>query len=141
MGNRVMLNYNTYCIQTLPRSGYGFASATRQLSYGWKTLSVQQTRKNQQLSNAAKNAFWRYATVVLDGGEAALPAPSALPDEKAPSATLSGLPAPIELTSATLSVSREVLMAQILPVVLALAYPIRVGWLGLCVPTRSRKST
>ena len=36
-----MLNYNTYCIQTLPRSGYGFASATRQLSYGWKTLGVQ----------------------------------------------------------------------------------------------------
>ena len=30
-----------YCIQTLPRSGYGFASATRQLSYGWKTLGVQ----------------------------------------------------------------------------------------------------
>ena len=74
--------------------------------------------------------------------EAALPAPSALPDEKAPAAPRSsGLPAPIELTSATLSVSREVLMAQILPVVLALAYPIRVGWLGLCVPTRSRKST
>ena len=41
MENRVMLNYNTYCIQTLPRSGYGFASATRQLSYGWKTLGVQ----------------------------------------------------------------------------------------------------
>ena len=39
-----MLNYNTYCIQTLPRSGYGFASATRQLSYGWKTLGVQLTR-------------------------------------------------------------------------------------------------
>ena len=38
MENRVMLNYNNYCIQTLPRSGYGFASATRQLSYGWKTL-------------------------------------------------------------------------------------------------------
>ena len=36
-----MLNYNNYCIQTLPRSGYGFASATRQLSYGWKTLGVQ----------------------------------------------------------------------------------------------------
>ena len=41
MENRVMLNYNNYCIQTLPRSGYGFASATRQLSYGWKTLGVQ----------------------------------------------------------------------------------------------------
>ena len=40
MENRVMLNYNTHCIQTLPRSGYGFASATRQLSYGWKTLGV-----------------------------------------------------------------------------------------------------
>ena len=36
-----MLNYYNYCIQTLPRSGYGFASATRQLSYGWKTLGVQ----------------------------------------------------------------------------------------------------
>ena len=41
MENRAMLNYNNYCIQTLPRSGYGFASATRQLSYGWKTLGVQ----------------------------------------------------------------------------------------------------
>jgi len=65
-----------------------------------------------------------YATVVLDGGEAALPAPSALPDEKAPSAPLSGLPAPIELTSATLSVSREVLMAQILPVVRDIVEPL-----------------
>ena len=41
MENRIMLNYNNYCIQTLPRSGYGFVSATRQLSYGWKTLGVQ----------------------------------------------------------------------------------------------------
>ena len=47
-----MLNYNNYCIQTLPRSGYGFASATRQLSYGWKTLGVQ------HLPNFENSAEW-----------------------------------------------------------------------------------